>query len=1000
MPVDFLTEDQKQNYGCYAAEPNDVQLARYFHLDERDLAFIQQRRGKHNRLGIALQLTTVRFLGTFVTDLEPIYPNVKQFVAKQIGIRHPQVLMRYAQRPTTHREHTFLIKEHYGYRDFGSFPWSFRLKRQLFARAWLSNERPGLMFDFATAWLLQNKVLLPGATTLVRLISEVRERAQKRLWKKLAALPNQWQNAQLLALLEVPEGQRLSQLELLRKGPTTISGPSVLSALSQYSTLRSLEISKLNFTGLPLIQLRNLARYAGMVSVKYISRMPEERKLAVLTAFVKAQEIIALDDAIDVLDLLITDITREAKKIGQKKRLRTLKDLDRAALLLARACSVLLDENTGDTELRTSIFKRVSEENLLESVEKINELARPQNNHFYDEMVEQYGRVKRFLPTVLEELHFSAVAAGESTLESIHYLAELKKTKRRFLDDAPEDIVKTSWKRLVYDEDGRIQRAGYSLCFLERLQDSLRRRDVWVTKSDRWGNPREKLLHGEAWQAQRVPVCRALGHPTNGHEAMQQLARQLDDTWREVADRFDENTEVSICTDGKHPSLTISNLDKLEESLSLKTLNRRVKQLIPAVDLTELLLEVDAWTGFTQEFTHVRESEARAQGLHISVCAVLMAEACNIGLEPLIKSNVPALTRHRLSWVKQNYFRAETLTNANTRLVNFHIKQPLTNAWGDGNVASADGMRLISSAKTVNAGPNRKFFGAGRGITWYNFISDKYSGFHGIVVTGTLRDSLYVLEGILEQQTGLNPIEIMTDTAGASDIIFGLFWLLGFQFSPRLADAGEAVFWRVDKSADYGPLDDLARSCTDLSKAEEQWDEMMRTAGSLKLGTIRASELVRSLLKSSRPSGLAQGIMDVGRVNKTLYLLNYIDDEDYRRRILTQLNRGEGRHAVARAVCYGQRGEIKKRYREGQEDQLGALGIVTNAIVLWNTLYMQEALDWMRSNNEEIIEDDISRLSPLIYKHINMLGHYTFTLPEDLEKGELRPLNLNNSDKY
>ena len=91
------------------------------------------------------------------------------------------------------------------------------------------------MFDFATAWLLQNKVLLPGATTLVRLISEVRERAQKRLWKKLAALPNQWQNAQLLALLEVPEGQRLSQLELLRKGPTTISGPSVLSALSQYS---------------------------------------------------------------------------------------------------------------------------------------------------------------------------------------------------------------------------------------------------------------------------------------------------------------------------------------------------------------------------------------------------------------------------------------------------------------------------------------------------------------------------------------------------------------------------------------------------------------------------------------------------------------------------------------------------------------------------------------------------------------------------------------------
>ncbi len=110
---------------------------------------------------------------------------------------------------------------------------------------------------------------------------------------------------------------------------------------------------------------------------------------------------------------------------------------------------------------------------------------------FYDEMVEQYGRVKRFTDGS-RGASFLSGCRWESTLESIHYLAELKR-QRRFLDDAPEHIVKTSWKRLVYDGDGRIQRAGYSLCFLERLQDSLRRRDVWVTKSDRWGNPRKAL---------------------------------------------------------------------------------------------------------------------------------------------------------------------------------------------------------------------------------------------------------------------------------------------------------------------------------------------------------------------------------------------------------------------------------------------------------------------------------------------------------------------------
>jgi hypothetical protein len=136
-------------------------------------------------------------------------------------------------------------------------------------------------------------------------------------------------------------------MEQLRKGPVTVSGPSFTEALERYTRLRNLEFSRLNFSGLPAIQLRNLARYAGMASARYIARMPEARRLAVLTAFVKAQEIAALDEAVDVLDMLIlTSPVRQRK--GQKKRLRTLKDLDRAALL-ARACALLLDENTDES---------------------------------------------------------------------------------------------------------------------------------------------------------------------------------------------------------------------------------------------------------------------------------------------------------------------------------------------------------------------------------------------------------------------------------------------------------------------------------------------------------------------------------------------------------------------------------------------------------------------------------------------------------------------------
>jgi TnpA family transposase len=108
-------------------------------------------------------------------------------------------------------------------------------------------------------------------------------------------------------------------------------------------------------------------------------------------------------------------------------------------------------------------------------------------------------------------------------------------------------------------------------------------------------------------------------------------------------------------------------------------------------------------------------------------------------------------------------------------------------------------------------------------------------------------------------------------------------------------------------------------------------------------------------------------------VEKTLYLLAYVQDENYRRRILVQLNRGEGRHALARAVFHGKKGELRQRYREGIEDQLGALGLVVNALALWNTRYLQQALEQWQETDKHLNPEDVARLSPLLHEHVNML---------------------------
>jgi len=280
----------------------------------------------------------------------------------------------------------------------------------------------------------------------------------------------------------------------------------------------------------------------------------------------------------------------------------------------------------------------------------------------------------------------------------------------------------------------------------------------------------------------------------------------------------------------------------------------------------------------------------------------------------------------------------------------------------------------------------------GRGATWYNLLSNQFTGLNGIPLPGTLKDSLFLLALVLDQQAELRPNQILTDTGAYNDVVFGLFRLLGYRFSPRLADIGGTRFWRLDPHADYGELNALARQRIHPERIAEDWDEMLRLAGSLKLGRAPATGIMRMLQVGERPTRLAQALAEFGRIEKTLHVLTYLDDEPKRRAILLQLNRTESRHSLAREVFHGKRGELRQKYREGQEDQLGALGLVLNAIVLWNTLYMDAALAQLRLEGHPIRDEDVARLSPLVHKHINFLGRYSFHMPECIARGELRPL--------
>jgi TnpA family transposase len=565
-----------------------------------------------------------------------------------------------------------------------------------------------------------------------------------------------------------------------------------------------------------------------------------------------------------------------------------------------------------------------------------------------------------------------------------------KAQRQQIIDEAPQAVITRVWQPYVIDQDG-LDLPYYTFCVLLQLRDALRRRSVFVSGSDRWGDIRDKLLSDAAWQKVKTQVCRSLGLPINPETFLASLEAQLDAAYKQVGDNLPENTKVRLERVKDKTRFILEPLAALAEPDSLLALRQAVHDLLPRVNIADVIQEVATWTGCLADFTHISEGPIRASDLQLSLCAVLLAEATNLGLSPFVDATNPALSRGRLTWVRHNYIRTETIVKANTRLVAMQDSIPLAHAWGGGEVAVADGLRFVIPVRSAHAGASRRYFGTQRGITWYHWMVDQQMDIHGIPVAGTLKDAPYVLDGLLEQETHHQPQELITDTGGYSDIVFGLFRLLGYRFSPRLADLGDARFWRLDRGADYGILDDLARHKANPTLFTDNWNDVLRAIGSLQMGTVKASALIKSLHRASRTSMLGRAIGEIGRIEKTLFLLSWVDDETYRRRTFTQLTRIEHRHRLANAIRFGRRGKMYQAYREGQEDQLNALGLVLNMVVLWTTRYMNAALDYLRETGFDVQEEDLERLSPLVSHHINFVGKYHFSLPEEVKRGGLRP---------
>jgi TnpA family transposase len=997
----FLTNEQVAAYGRYGVDLMDrAVLERFFFLDDGARELIAKRRGDHQRLGFALQLVTVRHVGAFLTDPLGVPQVVLGYVAEQLGVADPSCVKRYTERDKTRLEHQWEIRQEHGYVEFAEAQEA--LGAWLGDLAWITGDGPKALFDAAVAWLRERRVLLPGITTLVELVAQVRTASDDRFYAVLASAVTDEQARELQDVLQVPPGQRRSRLDQWRHKERASSGRGMVAALDRVAQIAGLRMRAVDLAVVPTRRLIQLARYGLEAKAPKLARHPPTRKIATLLATVRWLEVLATDDALELFDVLMTnELVGRASKAADQQTLRQQPGYVRHTRILAAAVEVLLEaEGWGEgipldlvwAAIESVVGPRAKIQAAVVGVSQM--LPPPQadpDGQWRAQVVERFASVKPFLRMLCEVIEFGATTDAQPVLAAMRRLPDLVETRPSVrvpsghLDarKVDVDLVPSGWwQRLVFPPgrpEGTVDRNAYVFCVLELFHTRLKRRDIFAAVSDRWSDPRAKLLTGRGWTIVKDAALSALQLPEAPTDLLADQAASLDAAWRAVAGGIVPDGQLSVDDDGR---LHLGKDDPLPEPPSLIDLRARTTGMLPDVDLPELILELMAlYPGFPSAFTSVSGAATRLGDLHISIAALLTAYSLNVGLAP-VTGGADALTRDRLHHVDQYYLRPECYAAANAVLIEAQAQIGLARLWGGGMVAAVDGMRFVVPVRTIDARPNPKYFARARGVTWLNSINDHRVGTGGLVVSGTPRDTLHFVDLIYNPDGGPRPDILVTDQGSYSDVVFGLVTLLGYDYRPVLADLPDTKLWRIAAGADYGQLDRAARGRIDLGKIDRHWPDILRVIASIHTREISAHDAIRILQHDGRLTQLGEAIAHYGRIFKTLHVLTLVDDPGYRRQLKGMRNLQEGRHSLGRHVFHGRRGQLYQAYHAGMEDQLGALGLVLNCATLWNTLYLDHILTTLRAGGYPVLEADEVRLSAYQQAHLNVHGHYSFTLPD------------------
>jgi TnpA family transposase len=938
------------------------------------------------RLGFMMFLKCYQYLGRPI-KIDTVCTPIKQYLCEQLHIDNHTDLSRYDS--SARKRHIKIIRAYLKINPDKTARRNIMKSTALHAAS--TKENLADIINCIIDELIKSQFELPTFDSLVRLTKAARIVANNHFYEKIVNALSDEQKKQIdeisgLEEIEETDGEKFlwPMLKLEPKKPTLTNIKGYVQYVHKMKVLR--QQLNVDFDFIPPARMEQLRNETMAADIDDISTMRKVKRYALVSIFIRMKAMTAIDDLVQVFITWIKKIEAQAKSKLEAYRLQQAEETDTFILHFYHTLMALKNNHTAKDKI-LAIEKQLGGQ-IDELIEQCQTHLKLTSEHHIQWMLKPYGNKRSVVFHILENLAIASSTQDKSIELALQFILHHRNSTKEWIDLAQDKSIQpelallsgawfkavTGVKREKNQTIRKINHRYYEMAVFTVLSGDLSCSDAFVKDGYIFDDPNKQYITWEEFHQEVDNYCDKTKLPKSSGELIAFLQERLRATAKAVDKQYHSNAYLVI--EDHLPIL--KKLTKKKEHPQLNKFKQMIADEMPVKSIVDVIVDVENWLNLSGHFKPLSGYKTKIPEYPPRFVATALSYGCNMGPTQTERS-LPKFTRKQIAWLFNHHVTDQKLIKAVQTLINRYNAFDLPKYWGPGDSASVDGTFWDMYEQNLLAAHHIRY-GRYGGVGYYH-VSDQYIALFSNFISCGVHESIYLLDGVVENDSTMQAKKIYGDSWAQSEVLFGLSFLLTVLIMPRIKHFKHLYYYKASRSEHYENIEELfTDKAIDWQLIETHYYDMLRIAISIYKGKVKASTVLRRLCSKSRKNKLYFALRELGRVERTIFLLKFIDDPDLRRVIQAATCKSEEFNQFVSWCRFGGGGVISDNLRSNQQKIIRFNHLLANMIIFHNVAFQTKAVNKLRETGVKIPNDILSGISPYWTEHLNRFGIFDLNM--------------------